>query len=313
VTGQTPVTSITATDQYTGSVTWSPELDSNGHFKPGIAYTATITLTTKTGYTFTGVPANFFTVAGATATNTANTGTVTAAFPATTDKSALTAVLDTAKALEYTFQTETSWAALQAAIAVGQSIADGPGATQTQIDAATAAISTALLAIRYDYPVLDVFVTWQGTGEAKTRINADEQKFRYLALDGHLVPESAYTISSGSTIITLHEAFLKTLAPGSYDFYAEFTDGSAGPLTLTVKASGGGGGGGGTSGGGETPGGGTSGGSNAGGGSGSGGSGTSAPATGDSATVPIILALVFLTAASVLLVIRKTRLRRPRS
>jgi hypothetical protein len=162
------------------------------------------------------------------------------------------------------------------------------------------------LAIRYDYPVLDAFVAWQGTGEAKTRINADEQKFRYLALDGHLVPEGAYTISSGSTIITLHEAFLKTLAPGSYDFYAEFTDGSAGPLTLTVKASGGGGGG--TSGGGETPGGGTSGGSNAGG-----GSGTSTPATGDSATAPIILALAFLTAASALLVIRKSRLRRPRS
>jgi hypothetical protein len=198
---------------------------------------------------------------------------------------------------------------------VGQSIADGPGATQTQIDAATAAINTALLAIRYDYPVLDVFVAWQGTGEAKTRINADEQKFRYLALDGHLVPEGAYTISSGSTIVTLHEAYLKTLAPGSYDFYAEFTDGSAGPLTLTVKASGGGGGGGGggTSGGGETPGGGTSGGSNAGGGSGSGGSGTSTPATGESATAPIILALVFLTVASVLLVIRKTRLRCPRS
>ncbi|HVI40772.1 MAG TPA: S-layer homology domain-containing protein, partial [Anaerovoracaceae bacterium] len=50
----------------------------------GTVYTATITITPKTGYTTTGVAANFFTVAGATSvTNAVNSSVVTAIFPAT--------------------------------------------------------------------------------------------------------------------------------------------------------------------------------------------------------------------------------------
>jgi hypothetical protein len=53
-------------------------------FSYSTAYTATITLTPKTGYTLTGVAANFFTVAGATSvSNSAGNGVVTAVFPAT--------------------------------------------------------------------------------------------------------------------------------------------------------------------------------------------------------------------------------------
>jgi len=81
VTGATPVTTITATDQYTGIVTWS---GSPSTFAAGTVYTATIILTAKVGYTLTGVPANFFTVAGATlVTNSINSGVVTAVFPET--------------------------------------------------------------------------------------------------------------------------------------------------------------------------------------------------------------------------------------
>jgi len=79
--GETPVTTITATDQYTGTVTWS---DSPVTFAASTTYTATITLTAKSGYTLTGVAANFFTVTGATTdTNTAGSGVITADFPAT--------------------------------------------------------------------------------------------------------------------------------------------------------------------------------------------------------------------------------------
>jgi hypothetical protein len=47
-------------------------------------YKAVVTLTAKTGYTFTGVTANSFTHSGATSvTNAANSGTVTVTFPAT--------------------------------------------------------------------------------------------------------------------------------------------------------------------------------------------------------------------------------------
>jgi hypothetical protein len=84
-TGATPVTAITDTTQYSGTVSWNPTVASGGTFAPGIVYTATITLTAKSNYTLQGVTSHFFTVAGVTgtATNSANTGVVTAKFPAT--------------------------------------------------------------------------------------------------------------------------------------------------------------------------------------------------------------------------------------
>ena len=42
-----------------------------------------------------------------------------------------------------------------------------------------------------------------------------------------------YEISSGSTIITLNQSYLKTFSNGTYNFRAEFTDGYA-DLTLVV-------------------------------------------------------------------------------
>lgn len=72
---------IDETEQYTGTVSWSPELDSNSCFIEYIAYTATITLIPKTGYTLAGVAANFFTVAGAKrVSNDADTGKVKVQF-----------------------------------------------------------------------------------------------------------------------------------------------------------------------------------------------------------------------------------------
>jgi len=81
VTGATPVATITPTAQYTGTVSWSP---ADNPFKGEQVYTATITLTAKTGYTLTGVAADFFTVAEATPVNNlVNSGVVTAVFPET--------------------------------------------------------------------------------------------------------------------------------------------------------------------------------------------------------------------------------------
>ncbi len=77
VTGATPVGTITATAQYTGTVTWNP---ADNPFLGSIAYTATITLTAKAGFTLTGVALDFFTVAGAVATNSIDSGVVTAVF-----------------------------------------------------------------------------------------------------------------------------------------------------------------------------------------------------------------------------------------
>ncbi len=80
--GGTPVTAISETDQYTGTVVWS---DADSPFLGDKTYTATITLTAKTGYSLTGVTADFFTVSGATTdTNPADSGVITAVFPVTT-------------------------------------------------------------------------------------------------------------------------------------------------------------------------------------------------------------------------------------
>lgn len=81
VVGETPVTAITEGKQFTGTVTWSPEVST---FAASTVYTATITLTPKVGYKLDGVAANFFTATGATSvSNGANSGVVTAVFPAT--------------------------------------------------------------------------------------------------------------------------------------------------------------------------------------------------------------------------------------
>jgi len=80
VKGATPVSSVIETDQYTGVIVWSPN---NIVFNASTIYTASITLTPKEGYTLTGVPENFFTVFGATATNSSDSVLVLATFPAT--------------------------------------------------------------------------------------------------------------------------------------------------------------------------------------------------------------------------------------
>jgi len=81
VRGATPVTSITGTDQYTGTVSWTPN---DSTFAASTAYTATITLTPKAGYTLTGVAKDFFTVSEAiSVSNDINSGVITAVFPKT--------------------------------------------------------------------------------------------------------------------------------------------------------------------------------------------------------------------------------------
>lgn len=81
VRGAVPVSSITKTAQYTGKVSWSPK---DSVFAADTAYTATITLDPEAGYTLAGVPADFFTVAGAdSVTHQANSGTITVKFSRT--------------------------------------------------------------------------------------------------------------------------------------------------------------------------------------------------------------------------------------
>ncbi len=88
VRGGTPVSTVTSANGYTGTVSWSgsPQI-----FAASETYTATITLTAASGYTLSGVTANFFTVSGATTvTHDADSGVIRAVFPATAGKSSQT-------------------------------------------------------------------------------------------------------------------------------------------------------------------------------------------------------------------------------
>jgi len=88
VAGADPVLSITETPQYTGIVFWTPN---DAPFSYGKIYTAVITIMPKPGYKLAGVEANSFKVAGATSvTHSANSGMVTAVFPATASTANLT-------------------------------------------------------------------------------------------------------------------------------------------------------------------------------------------------------------------------------
>jgi hypothetical protein len=90
VKGAAAVTTVSGDTQYSGTVAWKATTGGaalSGNFAPATAYTATITLTAKSGFTFAGVAANAFAVTGsATKSNPAGSGktlVVTATFPAT--------------------------------------------------------------------------------------------------------------------------------------------------------------------------------------------------------------------------------------
>ena len=80
VAGSKPVTTVTYSAEYSATLTWLP---TTTLFVGATSYTALIIITPRAGHTLTGVPANFFTIAGATTTNAANSGVVIAEFPAT--------------------------------------------------------------------------------------------------------------------------------------------------------------------------------------------------------------------------------------
>jgi hypothetical protein len=82
IRNEAPIITVEETAQYTGSVSWSPEII-DGKFAAETVYTAIIALSPKEGYTLTGVAADFFEVTGATTSNQLDGVNITAVFPAT--------------------------------------------------------------------------------------------------------------------------------------------------------------------------------------------------------------------------------------
>jgi hypothetical protein len=73
---------------------------------------------------------------------------------------------------------------------------------------------------------------YTGTGTAAYRIDAPLYDFEDVSLGGVSVARSAYTLTSGSTIITFSESYLQSLTPGSHTFTAHFKGGS---LDIVLK------------------------------------------------------------------------------
>lgn len=85
------------------------------------------------------------------------------------------------------------------------------------------------------YSVLSDFGTFTGTGTVSAAVDADYTQFTNLLINGIEVDPNNYTITEGSTVITLSEDYLKTFANGTYVFAAEFTDGSSEDIGLKVN------------------------------------------------------------------------------
>ncbi|MCL2629063.1 MAG: InlB B-repeat-containing protein [Oscillospiraceae bacterium] len=84
-------------------------------------------------------------------------------------------------------------------------------------------------------PIIEQTDTWTGSGNAFARIDATPNDFIRLTHNNVVVDPSNYTVTAGSTIITKHEGFLKTLPVGTHLFRAEFTTGFA-EYTLVINA-----------------------------------------------------------------------------
>lgn len=78
-----------------------------------------------------------------------------------------------------------------------------------------------------EYVVLAPFATFTGQGDLRAIIDGDHRQFVSLSLDGEAVDPSSYTVTGGSTVVTLKESYLQTLARGTYLFRARFTAGYA--------------------------------------------------------------------------------------
>ena len=90
------------------------------------------------------------------------------------------------------------------------------------------------------YPFIDSqtgykWVRGSATGLSFT-INAQIQKFQSVRVDGTVLPETCYVISSGSTVVTLKPEYLKNLSAQGHAISVEFTDGTAATTFVVEEA-----------------------------------------------------------------------------
>jgi hypothetical protein len=110
----------------------------------------------------------------------------------------------------------------------------GPPVYGSPYSYSTADLYVKIVSWPLEYPVIKHYGTWTGTGSAQGIVDGPFGEFVRLTLNGNVVNPTNYTKVDGSTVITLTEAYLKTLANGAYTYRAEFTYGYA-DLNLVVN------------------------------------------------------------------------------
>jgi len=150
------------------------------------------------------------------------------------DFSALNEAIAKAGALKQDDYTKATWDALQKALTNAKVLADKSGVTQAEIDAAEKALTDALNALVRIYRFTAGFGDFTGSGDLTGTIDAPYSEFVRLIRDGVEVDPTNYTVAEGSTVITLKEAYLKTLKNGTYTVKVEFKGGYA-ETTLKVS------------------------------------------------------------------------------
>lgn len=80
--------------------------------------------------------------------------------------------------------------------------------------------------------------TWNGVGDYTVRVNAPMENYVSTSVDGVSVLRDKLTVTSGSTVVTLHKSYLDTLTPGVHRLRVQFNNGRA-ETSFTVGNAGG--------------------------------------------------------------------------
>ncbi|MGL6202119.1 MAG: GLUG motif-containing protein [Lachnospiraceae bacterium] len=150
------------------------------------------------------------------------------------DTSKLEAAIKQAQKVDKGDYSENCWQDFQDALEIANDTLNKDGVTQAEVYEATQILLDAIDALVHEYEFIFKFDTFTGASKVSGTVNAPYNKFVRLLIDGEEVDSSNYTITEGSTVITLSDEYLKTLKDGSYTIKVEFSDGSA-TTTLTIN------------------------------------------------------------------------------
>ncbi len=109
-------------------------------------------------------------------------------------------------------------------------ISNSAGSVTTNAATLTVTESTTPSPDPVSYKILDgANSSWTENtdGSLSIRGNGEMVKFQNVKVDGKIIDKKNYTVTKGSTIITLKADYLKTLATGDHTFEIVWTDGSA--------------------------------------------------------------------------------------